>query len=96
MTLTNPTHPGEHLLCDYLEPLGLSINAGAAALGISRWKLSEIVKGRARVTPEIAIRLEKAFGSSAQSWYLMQAHYDLAEAERSADEIEVKRCVRAA
>ena len=66
------------------------------ALGISRWKLTEIVKGRARVTPEIAVRLEKAFGSTAQSWYLVQAYYDLAEVQRSADEIDVKRCVQAA
>ena len=96
MTLKNPTHPGEHLLFDYMEPLGLSITAAAEALGISRWKLSQIVKCRARVTPEIAVRLEKAFGSSAQSWYLLQAYYDLAEAERNADEIDVKRCVQAA
>ena len=96
MTLKNPSHPGEHLLLDYLEPLGLSITAAAEALGISRWKLSEIVKGRARVTPEIAVRLEKAFGSTAQSWYLLQAYYDLAEAQQCADEIDVKRCVQAA
>ena len=51
MTLNDPTHPGEHILYDCLEPLGMSITAGAEALGISRWKLSDIVKGRARVTP---------------------------------------------
>lgn len=95
MPLKNRTHPGEHILYDCLEPLGMSITAGAAALGISRWKLSQIVKCRARVTPEIAVRLEKAFGSSAQSWYLLQAYYDLAEAERQADKIDVKRCVKA-
>ena len=96
MTLKNPTHPGEHILYDCLEPLGLSITAGAAALGISRWKLSEIVHCRAPVTPEVAIRLEKAFGSTVRSWLLLQAYYDIAQAERRADEIEVKRCVKAA
>ena len=96
MTLNDPTHPGEHILYDCLEPLGMSITAGAEALGISRWKLTEIVKGRARVTPEIAVRLEKAFGSTARSWYLLQAYHDIAQAERVADEIDVKRCVEAA
>ena len=96
MTFNNPTHPGEHILYDCLEPLGLSITAGATALGISRWKLSEIVHCRARVTPDIAIRLEKAFGSTVRSWLLLQAYHDIAEAERRADEIDVKRCVRAA
>lgn len=96
MTVTALTHPGEHVLYDCLEPLALSIMAGAKALGISRWKLSQIVNGRARVTPEIAVRLERAFGSTAQSWYLVQAYYDLAEAQRCADEIDVKRWVQAA
>lgn len=96
MSLKSPTHPGEHILHDCLEPLGLSVTAGARALGISRWKLNEIVKGRARVTPEIAVRLEKAFGSTAQSWYLLQAYHDLANAEKAASEIDVKRCAPAA
>ena len=96
MSLNKPTHPGEHILYDCLEPLGLSITAGAEALGISRWKLSRIVHGRARVTPEIAVRLEKAFGSTARSWYLLQACFDLAEAEKRAEFIHVNRTTSAA
>ena len=96
MTLKTPTHPGESVLYDCLEPLGLSITAGAAALGISRYRLSEITKCRARVTPEIAIRLSKAFGGSARVWYELQTTWDMAQAEQLADQIKVKRCAKAA
>lgn len=96
MTLKTPTHPGESVLYDCLEPLGLSITAGATALGISRYRLSEITKCRARVTPEIAIRLSKAFGGSARVWYELQTAWDMAQAEQLADQIDVKRCAKAA
>ena len=96
MTLKTPMHPGESVLYDCLEPLGLSITAGAEALGISRYRLSEITKCRARVTPEIAIRLSKAFGGSARVWYELQTAWDIAQALMSADQIKVKRCAKAA
>ena len=83
MTLRTPTHPGESVLRDCLEPLGLSISAGAEALCISRYRLSEITKSRARVTPEIAIRLSKAFGGSAQVWYELQTAWDMAQREHT-------------
>ena len=91
MTLRTPVHPGESVLRDCLEPLGLSISAGAAALGISRYRLSKITKGRARVTPEIAIRLSKAFGGSARVWYELQTAWDMAQGEQLASQVNVKR-----
>ena len=92
MMLKTPTHLGKSVLYDCLEPLGLSITAGTEALGISRHRLSEITKGRARVTPEIAIRLSKAFGGSGKVWYEPQAAWDMAQA----DHLAVKRCAKAA
>ena len=96
MTLKTPTHSGESVLYDCLEPLGLSITAGAEALGISRYRLSEITKCRARVRPEIAIRLSKAFGGSARVWYELQTTWDITQAEQTADQIAIKRCAKAA
>lgn len=92
MTLKTPAHPGESVLYDCLDPLGLSITAGAEALGISCYRLSEITKCRTRVTPEIAIRLSKAFGGSARVWYELQTAWDMAQAEQAADQIKVERC----
>ena len=83
MTLKTPTHPGESVLYDCLEPLGLSVTAGAEALGISRYRLSEIIKCRARITPEIAIRLSKAFGGTAKVWYHLQTAWDKSQADRN-------------
>lgn len=73
----NPPHPGELLRELWLEPLSLSITAAAERLNISRKTLSEIVNARAAVSPEMALRLELAFGKSAQSWLGHQAAYDL-------------------
>ncbi len=73
----NPPHPGELLRTLWLVPLGMSITAGAAQLKVTRKTLSEIVNGRAAVSPEMALRLELAFGKSAQSWLGHQAAYDL-------------------
>ena len=73
----NPPHPGEVISGLWLEPLGLSVTDAAAALGVSRKTLSKIVNGGGAVTPEMAVRLELAFGASAQSWLGHQATYDL-------------------
>ena len=73
----------------------MRVATSAADLDASGFFL-EPLKGRGRVTPEIAIRLEKAFGSSAQSWYLLQAFYDLAEAQQRSHEIDAQSCVQAA
>jgi addiction module HigA family antidote len=87
----NPPHPGEILRELCLEPLRLTVTDAAAALGVSRKTLSAILNGRAGVSPEMAIRLAKAFGTSAESWLYQQMQYDLWLAEQSADDIRVKK-----
>lgn len=91
MRMKNPPHPGEHVLTDCLTPLGLSITKGAAVLGVSRLTLSNLVHGRNGVSPEMAIRLAKAFGGRPEVWLGMQMEYDLAQALRHAGRIKVKR-----
>jgi antitoxin HigA-1 len=76
---------------DCLEPLGLSVTVAAGSLGASRKQLSDIVNGRAGISPEMAIRLDKAFGGGAETWLRLQAAYDLAQALRHADQIKVER-----
>ena len=68
MKMYNPPHPGELIKGLWLDPLGVSITEAAQAMAISRKTLSKIVNGRGRVTPEIAVRLSIALGSSAESW----------------------------
>jgi addiction module HigA family antidote len=91
MTMKNPPHPGEHVLEDCLKPLGLSITKAADVLGVSRLTLSNLVNGKNGVSPEMAIRLSKAFGGSPEVWLGMQMQYDLAQAEKKAVRIKVKR-----
>jgi addiction module HigA family antidote len=91
MTMKNPPHPGEHVLEDCLKPLGLSITKAAGVLGVSRLTLSNLVNGKNGVSPEMAIRLSKAFGGSPEVWLGMQMQYDLAQAEKKAATIKVKR-----
>jgi addiction module HigA family antidote len=91
MPMKNPVHPGKIIRHDCLEPLSLTVTAAAKALGVSRQALNNVVNGRAGVTPEMAIRLEKAFGGAADAWLRMQMNYDLAQALKSEDKIKVKR-----
>ena len=81
---------------DCLEPLGLSVTEAARKLGVSRKQLSNVVNARAGISPEMAIRLDKAFGGGADAWYQLQAAYDLAQALKKADQIKVERIERAA
>jgi antitoxin HigA-1 len=81
----NPPHPGEILSGLWLEPLDLSITHAAEGLDVSRETLSEIVNGRAAISPEIAIRLERASGKSAESWLAHQAAFDLWQADQKRD-----------
>jgi len=81
MRMHNPPHPGEILSEMWLVPLGLTITAAAEGLGVSRKTLSAIVNGRAAISPEMAIRLEEAFGKSAESWLSHQIAYDLWQLE---------------
>ena len=85
MPMKNPPHPGLSVRHDCLEPLGLSVTEAARKLGVSRKQLSDIVNGRSGISPEMAIRLDKAFGGGAATWARLQAAYDLAQAMRHAD-----------
>ena len=77
-SMQNPSHPGDLVRQDCLEPLGLTVIKGAAVLGVSRKALGNLVNRRAGVSPEMAVRLAAAFGGSAQAWIAMQANYDYA------------------
>jgi antitoxin HigA-1 len=89
MTMKNPPHPGGVVLRQCVEPLGLSITDAATALGVTRNTLSELVNGKRGISPEMAVRLSKAFGGTEEGWLVQQAHYDLAQVRR--DRIKVKR-----
>ena len=95
MPMKNPPHPGSAIKYDCLEALGLSVTAGARVLGVARPTLSNVINGKAAISPEMAIRLEKAFGSTADAWLRMQAAYDLAQARKHEKDIKVKRVVAA-
>ena len=84
-------HPGRLIRQRCLEALGLTVTDGAKALGVARPTLSSVVNGHAGVSPDMAIRLEKAFGGSADDWLILQAAYDLAEARKSESKIKVTR-----
>lgn len=91
MRMKNPPHPGLSVRHDCLEPLGLSIADGAKALGVTRQAMNNLVTGKAGISAEMAIRLEKAFGGGAETWLRMQAAYDLAQAEKHTGKIKVQR-----
>ena len=96
MPMKNPPHPGLSVRHDCLEPLGLSVTEAAKRLGVSRKQLSEIVNGRAGISAEMAIRLDKAFGGGAETWHRLQGAYDFAQALKRAGKIAVRRIARAA
>ena len=96
MPMKNPPHPGLSIRHDCLQPLGLSVSEAARKLGVSRKQLSDIVNCHAGISPEMAIRLDKAFGGGAETWFRLQAAYDLARAMKRADRIKVARVTRAA
>ena len=95
MRMHNPPHPGEALRELCLEPLGVSVTDAAEALGVSRKTLSSILNGRSGISPEMAIRLGKAFDTSAESWLNQQVQYDLWEAERKSRKVRVKKLIAA-
>lgn len=96
MTMNNPPHPGLSVRHDFLVPLGLNVTEAAGRLGVSRKQLSDIVNGHAGISPEMAIRLDKAFGGGADKWLRLQSAYDLAQAMKGADRIKIARLTRAA
>jgi len=90
MEMKNPVHPGV-LVAECLADLGLSVAEAAKGLGITRQQLHNVIAGRSSVTPEMAIRFEKAFGSTADTWLRMQLNYDLAQMRKKEDNIVVAR-----
>jgi addiction module HigA family antidote len=91
MAMKNPVHPGQIVRHDCIEPLGLSVTAAAKALGVSRQALNNIVNGKSGISPEMAIRLTKAFGSTEETWLRMQLAFDLAQARKNESKIKVRR-----
>ncbi len=89
--MKNPPHPGLSVRYDCLEPLGLSVTDAARKLGISRKQLSDVVNCRSGISPEMAIRLDKAFGGGAETWYRLQSAYELSQAMGKANQIKVRR-----
>ncbi len=90
MQMKNPAHPGA-IIRDVIAELDLSVTNAAQVLGITRENFSKILNGRAGISPDMSIRLSKAFGSTAGFWLRLQLNYDLAQAELRSDNIKVER-----
>jgi addiction module HigA family antidote len=90
MPMKNPAHPGA-LLKDDFDELGLSVAQAAAGLGVTRQQLYNVISGRSGITPEMALRLEKAIGGNADHWLRIQAAYDLAQARSRIADVKLKR-----
>jgi antitoxin HigA-1 len=87
MTMKNPPHPGRIVRQECIEPLGITVKDAAERLGIQRQTLNNLVNGKAGISPEMSIRLSKAFGSSPEVWLGLQLQYDLAQASKNAGRI---------
>lgn len=90
MPMHNPPHPGEVIRELCINPLGLSVTRAAKGLGVSRKTLSALLNGRFGISPEMAIRLSKAFGGSPESWLVQQAQFDLWQVMQKQDDIVVE------
>jgi len=90
MGMKNPLHPGE-VIANSLDELDMSVTAAAKGLGITRQQLHNLIAGRSAVTPEMAVRLEMALGSTADNWLRMQAVYDLSKVRKLSATFDVKR-----
>ncbi len=90
MLMKNPPHPGRSIRTACLEPLGLTVTEGAEALGVTRQTLNNVVNGKSGISPEMAIRLSKAFGSTPETWLRMQLAYDFAQARKDESKIKVR------
>lgn len=91
MAMRNPPHPGRSIKDACLDPLDLDITRAAKVLGVARHTLSRVIHGHSGISPEMAIRLEKAGWSTADHWLRLQTAYDLAQARRGQDQIKVER-----
>jgi addiction module HigA family antidote len=88
--MKNPVHPGGFVKSEIVDSLGLSVTGAAEVLGVSRPALSAFLNERAQLSPEMALRLEKAFGVSMDTLMRMQNSYDIAQTRKRADEIDVR------
>src|SRR5690349_14888441 len=95
MPLKDPPHPGDFTRTEIIEPAGLTVTAAAAALRVSRPALSSPLNGKADLTGEMALRIEKAFGVKMDTLMRMQNAYDIARARKREKEIHVRRVHRA-
>lgn len=91
MPMKNPVHPGRIVRSSCLGPLNLSVTDAAKILGVTRLTLNNIVNGKSGISPEMAIRLSKAFASTPEMWLRLQLAYDLAKAREREDQIKVSR-----
>ena len=91
MPMQNPPHPGDLIRTEIIDPLGLTVSAAAEALGVRRATLSDLVNAKASLTPEMALRIEKAFGPKMDHLLTMQLAYDVAQVRSHADDIQVTR-----
>ena len=91
MAMKKPPHPGELIREDVISALGLTVTRAAEVLGVRRATLSDVTRGRAAVSSEMALRLEKAFGVSMDLLLKMQSGYDAAQARLRSNQIKVKR-----
>jgi len=96
MPMKNPPHPGNFIRTEIIEPAQLSVTAAAAALQVSRVTLSSLLNGKADLSGDMALRIEKAFGVKMDTLMRMQSAYDIAETRKRAKGIRVKRVQRAA
>lgn len=87
MTMHNPPHPGRVVRQGCIEPLGLTMTDAAKALGVTRQTLDRLVNQRCGLSPEMALRIEAAFGGDAETWLAMQTAYDLAQVRQRKDAI---------
>ena len=89
VNMKNPPHPGLVVLQECIEPLGLTITDAAAAIGVTRNTLSELVNGKRGISPEMAVRISQVFGGTEEGWLVQQAQYELAQVRR--DHLKLKR-----
>ena len=90
MPMKKPQHPGKAIRISCLEPNNLTVTEGAKILGVTRQNLNNVVNEKSGVSPEMAIRVAKAFGGTPDAWYRMQSAYDIAQAKKKAGKIKVK------
>ena len=93
MPMKNPPHPGAGLKDD-IEELGLTVAEAAAGLGVTRQQLYNVLNGKSAITPDMALRLEKAIGGSAEQWLRLQSAYDLAQLRARDPAAQVSRLKR--